>query len=70
MRDVFTDLTANAERFDVPGMPMDSAAHKGMVAGAEQIIKRLQEGHLIDRIFYTYPDYSLVLTGHSLGNYI
>ncbi|XP_037041693.1 diacylglycerol lipase-beta-like isoform X1 [Bradysia coprophila] len=67
MRDIFTDLTANAERFDAPGMPPDSAAHRGMIAGAEQLIKRLQEGHILERAFHTYPEYTLVLCGHSLG---
>lgn len=67
MRDVFTDLTASAERFEAPGMPYDTMAHRGMIAGCDQLVRRLQEGHLIDRAFATYPEYSLVLTGHSLG---
>lgn len=67
MRDIFTDLTANAERFDAPGMPPDSAAHRGMIAGVEQVIKRLQEGHILERAFHTYPEYTLVVCGHSLG---
>lgn len=69
MRDIFTDLTANAERFDAPGMPPDSAAHRGMIAGAEQLIKRLQDGHILERAFNTYPEYTLVLCGHSLGKF-
>lgn len=67
MRDVFTDLTASAERFEAPGMPPDTTAHRGMIAGAEQLLKRLMEGHLLDRAFATYPEYGLVITGHSLG---
>lgn len=67
MRDIFTDLSANAEPFDAPGFPPDSSAHKGMIIGAEHIIKRLQDGHLLERVLYTFPEYSLVLTGHSLG---
>ncbi|XP_059622372.1 diacylglycerol lipase-beta-like isoform X2 [Phlebotomus argentipes] len=66
-RDVFTDLTANCERFEAPGMPPDSVAHRGMVAGVEQLMKRLRETNIIERAFTTYPEYSLVLTGHSLG---
>lgn len=67
MRDVFTDLTANAERFDAPGLPQDSFAHRGMIAGTEQLISRLRESNIIERAFNTYPDYSLVIVGHSLG---
>lgn len=67
MRDVFTDLVANAERFDAPGMPPDSSAHRGMVAGVDCMLKRLREGNILERICATYPEYTLVLTGHSLG---
>lgn len=67
MRDMFTDLTAGAERFDAPGLPPDTTAHRGMIAGAEQLLKRLQDGNILDRAFVTFPDYSLVVTGHSLG---
>lgn len=66
-RDIFTDLTANSDRFDAPGFPPDSAAHRGMIAGAEILLKRLQETHILDRAFNTYTEYKLVLTGHSLG---
>lgn len=48
-------------------MPPNSEAHRGMIAGAEQLIKRLQEGHILERAFNTYPEYTLVLCGHSLG---
>uniref|UniRef100_A0A8W7P7A3 sn-1-specific diacylglycerol lipase n=1 Tax=Anopheles coluzzii TaxID=1518534 RepID=A0A8W7P7A3_ANOCL len=67
MRDVFTDLVANAERFDAPGMPPDSSAHRDMVAGVDCMLKRLREGNILERICATYPEYTLVLTGHSLG---
>lgn len=67
MRDMFTDLTAGAERFDAPGLPPDTTAHRGMIAGADQLLKRLQDGNILERAFATYPDYSLVVTGHSLG---
>lgn len=39
----------------------------GMTAGCEQILKRLKEGNLLDRVMNQYADYTLVLTGHSLG---
>lgn len=66
-RDIFTDLTANSEKFDVPGVPPDSSAHKGMLAAAAEIHKRLKEGNLLDRVMSTYPEYNVTLTGHSLG---
>lgn len=66
-RDIFTDLTANSDRFDAPGFPPDSAAHRGMIAGAEILLKRLRETQILDRAFNTYTEYKLVLTGHSLG---
>lgn len=66
-RDIFTDLTANSEKFDVPGVPPDSSAHKGMLVAASEIHKRLKEGNLLDRVINTYPEYNLTLAGHSLG---
>ena len=66
-RDVFTDLTADASDFDALGFPPNSAAHRGMMIGAEKLLDRLQEGNLLDRVCNTYADYTLTLTGHSLG---
>lgn len=66
-RDVFTDLTADASDFDAVGFPANSAAHRGMMIGAEKLLARLQEGNLLDRVCNTYADYTLTLTGHSLG---
>lgn len=66
-RDVFTDLTADASDFQAPGFPPGSSAHRGMNIGAEKLLARLQEGNLLDRVCNTYTDYTLNLTGHSLG---
>lgn len=68
MRDIFTDLTANAEHFDAPGLPTDTMAHRGMIKGTEKMLKRLKDSNILERAFATYPEYSLVITGHSLGN--
>lgn len=65
-RDVFTDLTAGSQPFSCPGMP-DAEAHFGMVACSELMLKKLREGNLLDRVMNEYADYTLVLTGHSLG---
>ena len=66
-RDIFTDLTADATDFQALGFPPNSAAHRGMVIGAEKIIQKLEEANLLDRVCESYADYSLTLTGHSLG---
>lgn len=66
-RDVFTDLSAAAERFEAPGIPKNSYAHRGMIVGAEQLLKQLVDTNILERAFNTYPEYSLVVTGHSLG---
>lgn len=66
-RDVFTDLTADASDFQAFGFPPNSTAHRGMVIGAEKLLDRLEEGNLLDRVCNTYADYTLTLTGHSLG---
>ncbi|CAH0394561.1 unnamed protein product [Bemisia tabaci] len=67
MRDIFTDLTAVADKFEVEGLPPDSMAHKGMIASANYVKKELEDGGLLDKAFAAHPDYKLVLTGHSLG---
>lgn len=67
IRDVFTDLTANSEKFNVAGAPPDTMAHKGMLLGAQYIKKRLDDVGILERAFNLYPNYSLILTGHSLG---
>jgi sn1-specific diacylglycerol lipase len=66
-RDVFTDLTADASEFEAYGFPSNSFAHRGMSISTEILLQRLQEGNLLDRVCNTYADYSLTLTGHSLG---
>ncbi|GJQ76054.1 hypothetical protein Trydic_g18105 [Trypoxylus dichotomus] len=67
LRDVFTDLTATSERFEADGLPPDAMAHKGMMFGARYIYRRLKEAGIVDKALILYPEYGLVLTGHSLG---
>ena len=38
-----------------------------MSFGCQQLLKRLNEGNLLDRVMNEYPEYKLVITGHSLG---
>lgn len=67
LRDIFTDFTAASDRFDVEGMPPDTTAHRGMIAGANYVEKRLIESHVLENAFESHPGYQLVVTGHSLG---
>ncbi|XP_050310240.1 diacylglycerol lipase-beta-like [Anthonomus grandis grandis] len=67
LRDIFTDLTATSDRFEAEGLPNDTMAHKGMIAGAVYIHKKLKEVGILEKALATYPEYGLVLTGHSLG---
>ncbi|XP_060529277.1 diacylglycerol lipase-beta-like [Cylas formicarius] len=67
LRDIFTDLTATSEKFEAEGLPPDTMAHRGMTAGAIYIAKKLKETGILEKAFCLYPEYGLVLTGHSLG---
>lgn len=48
-------------------MPEDTMAHKGMINGAKYVEKRLRDTGVVERALATYPEYDLILTGHSLG---
>ncbi|KAH0818256.1 hypothetical protein GEV33_004535 [Tenebrio molitor] len=67
LRDMFTDLTATSEKFEAEGLPPDIMAHKGMTCGANYVSRRLKEVGILDKALAMYPEYGLVLTGHSLG---
>jgi sn1-specific diacylglycerol lipase len=64
---MFTDLTATSEKFEAEGLPPDIMAHKGMTCGANYVSRRLKEVGILDKALAMYPEYGLVLTGHSLG---
>lgn len=65
LRDIFTDLTAASEKFDAEGLPPDSMAHKGMIAGAKYLKRKLDEVGVLERAFAMYPHYDLILTGNA-----
>ncbi|XP_066139540.1 diacylglycerol lipase-beta-like [Euwallacea fornicatus] len=67
LRDIFTDLTATSDKFEADGLPPDTMAHKGMIAGAEYIAKKLKEIGILEKAQAMYPEYGVILTGHSLG---
>jgi len=44
---------------------LDGHAHKGILVGARRIIEKVKDDLISS--FLTYPDYQLIVTGHSLG---
>jgi hypothetical protein len=67
-KDIVVDLSGDLTPFQLPNDPMVYAIHGGMY----QIIKTASapNSHLYNttkQLLEDYPDYSLVLTGHSLG---
>ncbi|CAH1398562.1 unnamed protein product [Nezara viridula] len=67
MRDVFTDLTAYPERLETEGIPPNSLFHKGFMMCAINLKKHIEDNNLLEKAFAQFPEYGLVLTGHSLG---
>ncbi|KAI5695411.1 hypothetical protein M8J75_016175 [Diaphorina citri] len=67
MRDIFTDLCAVSDKLEGEGIPPDTQAHKGMLMSANYIKKTLEEYTILERAFHQFPEYELLLTGHSLG---
>jgi sn1-specific diacylglycerol lipase len=65
--DIFTDLVSKPGEFDAPGFPENTYAHNGMIKCTEDIIKKLEDDNLLDKILQMHADYELVITGHSLG---
>lgn len=67
LRDLITDIAAGSDTFECDGLPPGSMAHKGMIIGAKAILKQLNQHQILEKAFNTHPDYTLTLTGHSLG---
>ncbi|XP_052757543.1 diacylglycerol lipase-beta-like isoform X2 [Galleria mellonella] len=63
--DMFTDLAGGSDEFVVEGLPEGSRGHKGMVLSASKTMQTLQP--VLEKAFQKYPDYGLIVTGHSLG---
>ena len=59
MNDVVIDLLAEEEEF------LNGMAHSGMLKAAFRVINDTAD--VLKNAFKTYPDYRLVITGHSLG---
>ncbi|XP_046616657.1 diacylglycerol lipase-alpha isoform X5 [Neodiprion virginianus] len=72
MKDVITDLNAEAEVLPLSPPREDWLGHKGMVQAAEYIRKKLREQGIIARALAKDPtrgthQFGLTLVGHSLG---
>ncbi|XP_034942676.1 sn1-specific diacylglycerol lipase alpha isoform X1 [Chelonus insularis] len=72
MKDVLTDLNAEAEVLPLTPPREDWLGHKGMVQAAEYIRKKISDEGIISRAFNKNPErgtnhFGLALVGHSLG---
>ncbi|XP_054762727.2 diacylglycerol lipase-beta-like [Lytechinus pictus] len=64
-RDMLTDVSADAERLDKEGHEI--YAHRGIANNSKYILNKLSELNILEDAFHQYPDYKLVVSGHSLG---
>ncbi|XP_037073746.1 diacylglycerol lipase-beta-like [Pollicipes pollicipes] len=64
--DALTDLCLDSALIDGPDKP-DDRAHKGMLQAARYVLNKLKETEALDRATTLYPEYNVVVTGHSLG---
>lgn len=58
---------SNAELNSVNSLPDDIEVHLGMAEAAIYVFKQLRQKHLLEQAHVHYPDYPIVVTGHSLG---
>ena len=57
----------DAEQNNLNGLPDDIEVHSGMAEAAIYVLKEIKEKHLLEQAFVHFPDYPIVITGHSLG---
>ncbi|XP_018331978.1 sn1-specific diacylglycerol lipase alpha isoform X2 [Agrilus planipennis] len=72
MKDILTDLNAEAETIPLTPPQEDWLGHKGMVQAAQYILEKLRSERLLERAFDFKPergtrDFKVVVVGHSLG---
>ena len=48
-------------------LPEDIEVHVGMAEAAIYVYKKIKEKHLLEKAYVHYPDFPIVVTGHSLG---
>lgn len=64
LQDVITDMVCEPQ--DIPGNP-GLLAHRGMVLSASNIITILETDRVLEKAFSLYPEFQLLVLGHSLG---
>lgn len=67
LRDAITDLSAEAKPLDYPGIPEGCKAHHGMLLAAKNTLEKINQLGTLNRAAINYPNYTVVITGHSLG---
>ncbi|CAG9855011.1 unnamed protein product [Phyllotreta striolata] len=72
MKDILTDLNAEAETLPLDPPKDDWLGHKGMVQAAQYILEKLDEEQLIEKAWAHKPEresstFDIVIVGHSLG---
>ena len=67
MQDVITDMTASTQPIEFPEHPT-FVVHKGMLKTATWIKEKLDELEILQQSFGKVSNYSLIVTGHSLGS--
>ncbi|XP_074649492.1 diacylglycerol lipase-beta-like [Tubulanus polymorphus] len=68
LKDALTDMTAEGECLYLDGFKeQDSIAHKGILQAAKYVHETLQREQILVKLKQSYPEYRLVITGHSLG---
>lgn len=65
--DALTDLAAMTDPISVEGLPVGWTAHRGMLQSANFVLRQLESKEILKQTFMQYPNYHLVITGHSLG---
>ncbi len=65
--DALTDLAAMTDPISVEGLPVGWTAHRGMLQSASFVLRQLQSRETLKCALAQYPNYHLVITGHSLG---
>ncbi|XP_028395223.1 sn1-specific diacylglycerol lipase beta-like [Dendronephthya gigantea] len=70
LKDVLTDLTAETDSLELDcddGCEEKCSGHRGMTKSAKFIRDKLERENILESLFLRYPEYHLVIVGHSLG---
>ncbi|KAG1682224.1 Sn1-specific diacylglycerol lipase beta [Nymphon striatum] len=67
MNDVLTNFSVEGGVVEIDESSEKLCAHSGMLKAAQMIKQKLMNLELLSQAFQLYPEYNLVITGHSLG---